>query len=215
MVADDRIGRVTRSANARTGASGWPLCWGSASTTVGKRCADVRNWQDNGTLMLAEIYGDPNFVPGLWRARFLGRTRRGGCGLEEDRAPVRYAFSPAFLPDVSIGPAFVTAVDSPACQRALWSHAGLRYHPRGYIVGSMHAAASRMGAPATGQFTSAAAEDYRQNSCSIRATRIPVPICATAYGEWAGGRSDPTLSQRVRSPASYRPNPTARPPRNR
>ncbi len=125
--------------------------------------ADVSTWQDNNTLMQAEIYGDPNFVPAYGGLAFWNEGTRG-------QAPVRLpnwkkaeenfsAVLSPILPDVPPGPAFLNAVNSDACQRTLWSHAGLRYHPRVYLTSLLpHRGWARQ---EQGHFA-AAAEDYRR-----------------------------------------------------
>jgi hypothetical protein len=117
--------------------------------------ADVRNWQDNRTLMYAEIYGDPNFIPAY-----------GGLAFSAEKAndwkEVEHEFDlviGGFMPDVPPSSLFVAAVDSPACQRTLWSHAGLRYRPHTYLAWILpHRGWARQ---EQGHFA-AAAEDYRR-----------------------------------------------------
>ncbi|MCW3054016.1 MAG: hypothetical protein JWN14_3186, partial [Chthonomonadales bacterium] len=91
--------------------------------------ADVHCWRNNATLMDAEIYGDPNFIPAYGGKAFGYETTAQWDKVEQNFDSVISAFMPT-------GPAdekFAAAVKSPACQRALWSHAGLRYHPVGYL----------------------------------------------------------------------------------
>lgn len=117
--------------------------------------ADVRNWRNNYTLMLAEIDGDPNFVPAHGGLAFWAEASKNWKEVEREFSIVLSSF----MPDMPAGPEFVAAVDSPACQRALWSHAGLRYHPRIYLgIILPHRGWARQ---SQGHFA-AAAEDYRR-----------------------------------------------------
>jgi hypothetical protein len=116
--------------------------------------ADVSAWRNNRTLMWAEINGDPNFVPAY-----------GGLGfwaeMEGDWKQVEFHFTTVLsrvLPVVRPGQSFAAAVDSAECQRNLWSQAGLRYHPRPYLLTLLpHRGWSRQ---QQGHFA-AAAEDYK------------------------------------------------------
>ena len=91
--------------------------------------ADVQCWQNNSTLMDAEIYGDPNFIPAYGGKAFGYETTAQWDKVEQNFNSVVSAFMPTGPADET----FVDAVKNLACQRALWSHAGLRYHPVGYL----------------------------------------------------------------------------------
>jgi len=91
--------------------------------------ADVKRWRNNSTLMDAEIYGDPNFIPAYGGKAFGYETTAQWDKVEQNFNSVVSAFMPTGPADQT----FVDAVNSPACQRALWSHAGLRYRPVGYL----------------------------------------------------------------------------------
>ena len=141
--------------------------------------ADVPNWQNNRTLMHAELYGDPNFLPAHGGLAFWAEGTRDWKEVERQFNSV---LTP-FMPDVPPGPAFAAAVDSPACQRALWSHAGLRYQPRGYLEMILpHRGWARQ---QQGHFA-AAAEDYRRELLLLPSdenSRANLRTCYLANGQ--------------------------------
>jgi hypothetical protein len=114
---------------AQRPALGWVIVLSVASYYTWETVTDVPNWQNNHTLMLAEIYGDPNFVPAYHGLGFWAEM--SGDWKEVDRQ--LNVVLTRILPQVPSGGSFAQAVDSPACQRNLWSQAGLRYHPHPYI----------------------------------------------------------------------------------
>lgn len=116
--------------------------------------ADVETWRNNETLMYAELYGDPNFTPSYQGLGFWYEPKGQWKKVEENFDHVLSSFMPAPQP----GQSFAALVDSPECQRTLWSHAGLRYHPKPYILWLLpHRGWAKQ---SQGHFVAAAA-DYR------------------------------------------------------
>ncbi len=89
---------------------------------------DMSNWKDNEALMRAEISGDPNYLPAHHGLAFLYEARGQWTRASEQFDRVLGGMLPKLPP----GENFVKAVDSPASQRNLWSHSGLRYQPHMY-----------------------------------------------------------------------------------
>ena len=138
---------------------GWAVVVGIFAYYSGVTLADVGNWRNNTTLMLAEIDGDPNFVPAYHGLGF--QAEKKGDGQQVDWKQVEQDFGTVIsriVPPLRPGESFVQAVDSPACQRTLWSQSGLRYHPHAYLEMILpHRGWAR---EKQGHFT-AAAEDFR------------------------------------------------------
>jgi len=117
------------SRRMRLSAFAWPALIFLIGYYSWETVADVQCWRNNSTLMDAEIYGDPNFIPAYGGKAFGYETTAQWDKVEQNFNTLLAAFMPNGPADST----FVTAVDSPACQRALWSHAGLRYHPHPYL----------------------------------------------------------------------------------
>ncbi len=135
-----------------------PVAWAIVAALLAfyswETVADVGNWRNNYTLMLAELSADPNFMPAHHGLAFWAETTGDWKQVDQQFDKV----ISSFIPSVRQGESFVAAVDSPECQRALWSQAGLRYHPRAYLEMLLpHRGWARQ---QQGHFT-AAAEDFR------------------------------------------------------